>query len=132
MTRLVSITAQPTPEPSPRAVERSPRLSASGAAAGLDPAVDEVARALRGARARTGMSEQQVVAVLAEQGFAVTVARLRGWERTGVIRVDAASRLADAYGITIDALAGRRAYRSRQHPGGLPGMNRAAERYSAA
>ena len=61
------------------------------------------------------MSEQQVVAVLAEQGFKITVTRLRGWERTGVIRVDAAARLADAYGITIDSLAGRRAYRSH-HP----------------
>jgi hypothetical protein len=79
-----------------------------------DPAVEEVARALRGARARTGMSEQQVVAVLAEHGFRITVTRLRGWERTGVIRVDAASRLADVYGITIDSLAGRRAYRGRR------------------
>jgi hypothetical protein len=80
-----------------------------------DPALDEVAKALRGARARTGMSEQQAVAVLAEQGFKITVTRLRGWERTGVIRVDAASRLASAYGITIDSLAGRRAYRSHHH-----------------
>jgi hypothetical protein len=86
----------------------------------VDPAVQEVARALRGARARTGMSEQQVVAVLAEQGFRITVTRLRGWERTGVIRVDAASRLADAYGITIDSLAGRRAYRSRHVSDELP------------
>ena len=67
----------------------------------VDPAVAEVAQALRGARARTGMSEQQVVAMLAEQDFRITVTRLRGWERTGVIRVDAASRLADVYGITI-------------------------------
>ena len=81
----------------------------------LDPVVGAVAVALRGARARTGMTEQQVVALLAEQGFAITPARLRGWERSGVIRVDAASRLADAYGTTIDALAGRRAYRSRHH-----------------
>lgn len=87
--------------------ERIPELA--------DPALDDVAKALRGARARTGMSEQQVVAVLAEQGFKITVTRLRGWERTGVIRVDAASRLANAYGITIDSLAGRRAYRSRHH-----------------
>ena len=86
----------------------------------MDAVVVEVARALRGARARTGMSEQQVVAVLAEQGFKITVTRLRGWERTGVIRVDAASRLADAYGITIDALAGRRAYRGRRASDELP------------
>ena len=85
-----------------------------------DPVVAEVAQALRGARARTGMSEQQVVAVLAEQGFKITVTRLRGWERTGVIRVDAASRLADAYGITIDSLAGRRAYRARHNTDALP------------
>jgi hypothetical protein len=83
----------------------------------VDPALVEVAQALRGARVRTGMSEQQVVAVLAEHGFRITVARLRGWERTGVIRVDAASRLADVYGTTIDSLAGRRAYRAR-HPVG--------------
>jgi hypothetical protein len=87
----------------------------------VDPVLEDVARALRGARARTGMSEQQVVAVLAEQGFRITVTRLRGWERTGVIRVDAASRLADAYGITIDTLAGRRAFRARHQPGRPPG-----------
>jgi ribosome-binding protein aMBF1 (putative translation factor) len=87
-----------------------------------DPAVEEVARALRGARARTGMSEQQVVAKLAEGDFRITVTRLRGWERTGVIRVDAASRLADAYGMTIDTLAGRRAYRSHHHSDELPSL----------
>jgi hypothetical protein len=80
-----------------------------------DPALAAVAQALRGARARTGMSEQQVVAKLADDGFAITLTRLRTWERTGVIRVDAAARLADAYGITIDSLAARRAYRLSQH-----------------
>jgi hypothetical protein len=83
----------------------------------LDAGLEAVAMALRGARTRTGMSEQQVVALLVGQGVAITVARLRGWERTGVIRVDAAARLADTYGTTIDALAGRRAYRSQQTPG---------------
>jgi len=34
-----------------------------------------------------------------------------------VIRVDAASRLADVYGITMDSLAGRRAYRARHRVG---------------
>jgi hypothetical protein len=84
---------------------------------GLDPVLGSVAMALRGARARTGMSEQQVVAMLGDQGFATTPARLRGWERTGIIRVDVASRLADVYGTTIDALAGRRAYSARHHGG---------------
>jgi hypothetical protein len=95
------------------AVEFEPRV---------DPDVAEVARALRGARARTGMSEHQVVAKLAEDGFKITVTRLRGWERTGVIRVDAASHLADAYGITIDTLAGRRSYQARHPSTALPAL----------
>ncbi|HET6174357.1 MAG TPA: hypothetical protein VFD90_17235 [Gaiellales bacterium] len=111
MTTPSAPTARSTHRAAP--VEGGPGQAAPDAGPPLDPAVHAVALALRGARARTGMSEQQVVAVLAEQGFSVTVARLRSWERTGLIRVDAASRLADAYGTTIDALAGRRAYRSR-------------------
>ena len=77
-----------------------------------DPGAAAVAHALRGARARTGMSEQQVVAKLSEDGFEITAARLRGWERTGVVRIDAAAHLADAYGVTLDTLAGRRAFRT--------------------
>ena len=100
------------------ASSRAPLAAVPAAAGGpephSDPALEAVARALRGARARTGMSEQQVVAKLAEDGFAITVTRLRTWERTGVIRVDAAARLADAYGITLDSLAGRRAFRLSQ------------------
>ena len=91
-----------------------PLSALPGPAGADDPAVHAVALALRGARARTGMSEEQVVAKLAEDGFAITVTRLRGWERTGVIRVDAAARLADAYGTTIDSLAGRRSYRTQR------------------
>lgn len=88
----------------------------------VDPAIEEVARALRGARARTGMSEHQVVALLAEHGFKITVTRLRSWERTGVIRVDAAARLAGVYGTTLDTLAGRRAFRARHQPDALPSL----------
>jgi hypothetical protein len=87
-----------------------------------DEASTGVAAALRGARARTGMSEAQVVAKLSETGFRITTTRLRIWERTGVIRVDAASHLADAYGTTIDALAGRRAYRPRHPAQELPNL----------
>ena len=115
----------PHATPSGRSATPAARLALARAQTGeagerahADPFVDEVAKALRGARARTGMSEQQVVAVLAEQGFKITVTRLRGWERTGIIRVDAASRLADAYGITIDSLAGRRAYRAHHRADG--------------
>ncbi len=103
------------PAASRAALEAVP--AAGGTVPHSDPALEVVGRALRGARARTGMSEQQVVAKLAEDGFAITVTRLRTWERTGVIRVDAAARLADAYGITLDSLAGRRAFRlSQQTP----------------
>jgi hypothetical protein len=106
--------------PSERSTTLRASLAAARAAPGevagtrpqADPGAEAVAHALRGARARTGMSEQQVVAKLAEDGFAITVTRLRGWERTGVIRIDAAAHLADAYGVTLDTLAGRRAYRS--------------------
>ena len=110
-------TARPSSRPS---ALRASFEAAPAAAAEREPHSDQalavVAQALRGARARTGMNEQQVVEKLAEDGFAITVARLRAWERTGVIRVDAAARLADAYGITLDSLSGRRAYRSHQHP----------------
>ena len=102
-----------------------PEGSENGAAQGagaVNPALAEVAAALRGARARTGMSEEQVIGVLAEQGLTITVARLRGWERTGVVRIDSAMRLADIYGITIDTLAGRRAFRSRNPSRELPSL----------
>jgi ribosome-binding protein aMBF1 (putative translation factor) len=100
--------------PAPVGIAAGPRGVAQDA---TSEGLEVVAQALRGARARTGMSEQQVVAKLAEDGFAITVARLRLWERTGLIRLDAASRLADAYGITMDSLAGRRAYGSHQRAG---------------
>jgi len=114
MTPSLSTSGRPAPLRAIVADVAAPEVATERAE---DPAVAEVAQALRGARARTGMTEQQVVAVLAEQGFRITVARLRGWERTGVIRVDAASRLADVYGITMDSLAGRRAYRTRHRVG---------------
>jgi hypothetical protein len=114
MTPSLSANGRPGPLRAVVADVAAPQVAAERR---VDPALAEVAQALRGARSRTGMSEQQVVAVLAEHGFRITVTRLRGWERTGVIRVDAAARLADVYGITIDSLAGRRAYRAR-HPVG--------------
>jgi ribosome-binding protein aMBF1 (putative translation factor) len=76
--------------------------------------LERIATALRVARARTGLSEQQVVALLAQQGLAITVETLRRWETSGLVHVDSASHLADAYGATLDSLAGRRAF-SRRH-----------------
>jgi hypothetical protein len=69
---------------------------------------ERVARALRGARARTGMHEQQVVDKLAVRGVEVGVPSLRRAEGSGSIDLALASALADLYGTTTDCLAGRR------------------------
>ena len=71
--------------------------------------------ALRGARARTGMSAERTVAVLVERGVAISVSVLERAERTGVLDFALASCLADAYGTTTDCLAGRRPDRRRQN-----------------
>jgi hypothetical protein len=76
-------------------------------------ALARVARALRGARARTGLSEQQVVGILAGQGVAVDLPMLQEAEQSGDIALALASCLADVYGTTTDGLAGRRLYRRR-------------------
>ena len=57
---------------------------------------------------RAGLDEQRVVELLAEQGLEITVDTVSRWEESGLLHVDAAVHLADAYGTTIDALAGRR------------------------
>ena len=73
-----------------------------------DPALERVAKALRGARARTGLSEERAVSILAERGVTVSVRTLRRAEQTGVLDLALASHLADAYGTTTDCIAGRR------------------------
>jgi hypothetical protein len=80
-----------------------------------EPAVvlDRVGRGLRGARARTGLSEADVVAILARQGIALNILSLRRAESTGVIALGLAACLADVYGTTTDGLAGRRLHRQR-------------------
>jgi hypothetical protein len=79
------------------------------------PAVvlDRVAKGMRGARARTGLTEAGVVAILERQGIALSVAALRRAETTGAIPLALASCLADVYGTTVDRLAGRRCDRKR-------------------
>jgi hypothetical protein len=71
------------------------------------PALERVARGLRGARARTGLSEADVAGFLAGQRIALTIANLRRAESTGTIDLALAARLADLYGTTTDSLAGR-------------------------
>jgi len=73
--------------------------------------LERIAAGLRMARKRTGLSEGQVVALLAQQGLAITTRTLQRWEASGLIHVDSASHLADAYGTTLDSLAGRRSFR---------------------
>jgi hypothetical protein len=73
-----------------------------------DLMLERVAAALRSARARTGLSEERIVAMLNEQGAETSLLVLRRAERVGVIDFALASRLADVYGMTTDCLAGRR------------------------
>ena len=61
-----------------------------------------MAKGLRGARARTGLSEEEVVSILARQGMALTSPDLRRAESTGAIGLALAARLADIYGTTTD------------------------------
>jgi hypothetical protein len=72
-----------------------------------------VATGLRGARARTGLSEGEVVSILGRQGIALTITGLRRAESTGAIGLALAACLADIYGATTDVLAGRRLNRRR-------------------
>jgi hypothetical protein len=78
-----------------------------------DPVLERVAAALRGARARTGLSEERVVAILVRKGIAADVRALRRAERTGMIDLAFASHLADLYGTTTDCMAGRRPNRQQ-------------------
>lgn len=86
----------------------------------LDATLERVARALRAARARTGMSEERTVAVLNERGIGISVPMLRLAELTGELDFALASCLADLYGTTTDCLAGRRPDRLQQSSLGFP------------
>jgi hypothetical protein len=98
--------------------QRSTGTGTGSAAA--DPLLERIAAGLRVARERTGLSEQQVVALLEQQGLAITLETLQRWEVTGEVQLDSAAQLADAYGCTLDSLAGRRAFRGRSPVDDLP------------
>jgi hypothetical protein len=109
----------------PVAAPSAPRVRAASAPSvlvAIEPMaeLDRVARGLRGARARTHLSEGDVVAILARQGIALSVPGLRRAESTGAIPLALASRLADLYGTTTDRLAGRRIDRRRPSLSGIP------------
>jgi hypothetical protein len=74
---------------------------------------DRISAALRDARARAGMGEQEVVDLLRDRGVSVTAATLDRWERTGGIRLEDAVDLAAVYDMSLDDLAGRRSGHGR-------------------
>jgi hypothetical protein len=81
-----------------------------------DEAHERVARALRGARARTGLGEQQVVDKLVARGCEFSLTALRRAESAGALELALASALADLYGMTTDCLSGRRLNRQSLQP----------------
>jgi hypothetical protein len=96
------------------------RTTSTGTGPAPAEQLERIAAGLRVARQRTGLSEGQVVALLAQQGLAITTETLTRWETSGLIHVDTAVHLADAYGTTLDGLAGRRAFRQRRTADDLP------------
>ena len=74
---------------------------------------DRISAALRSARERAGLDEQQVVDLMRARGVSISTATLERWERTGGIRLEEAVDLAAVYHMPLDELAGRRAWHSR-------------------
>jgi hypothetical protein len=95
-------------------------------AASAQQLLARIAAGLSAARARTGLSEQQVVDLLGRRGLAISAPVLQRWESSGLLRVDSAVRLADVYGTTIDVMAGRRSFQSRHPATDLPPAARSA------
>ena len=77
---------------------------------------DRISAALRSARERAGLDEQQVIDLLRARGVSISIATLERWERTGGIRLEEAVDLAAVYHMSLDELAGRRAL-ARPLPG---------------
>jgi hypothetical protein len=74
---------------------------------------DRISAALRDARERADLSEQEVVDMLAARGVSISTATLERWERTGGIRLEEAVDLAAVYDISLDDLARRRGWNGR-------------------
>jgi hypothetical protein len=92
---------------------REPQRSGTLGLIARAAAHDRISAALRAGRARAGLDEQQVIELLRVRGVSVTPATLERWERTGGIRLEEAVDLAAVYHMSIDELAGRRAWHSR-------------------
>jgi hypothetical protein len=98
--------ASPAPRPAP---PRAGTLTLIARAA----AHDRISAALRRARARTTLCEDEVVDMLHARGVSISAATLGRWERTGGIRLEEAVDLAAVYHMSLDELAGRRAWHNR-------------------
>ena len=94
--------------------------TSSGHGTPAEQTLTRVAAGLRAARLRAGLDERRVVELLAGQGLEISIQTLLRWEESGLIHVDAAVMLADAYGTALDTLAGRPAYAPRQPNADLP------------
>jgi hypothetical protein len=98
--------------------------TSSGTGTPAEQTLTRIAAGLRTARRRAGLDERRVVELLAAQGVEISIQTLLRWEQSGLIHVDAAVQLADAYGTALDTLAGRRAYAPRHPVGDLPPAQR--------
>ena len=74
---------------------------------------DRISAALRDARRRAGLSEQEVVDLLGARGVVVSARAVERWERTGGIRLEEAVDLAAVYGMSLDDLAAPRGWHGR-------------------
>jgi Helix-turn-helix domain len=97
-------------QPSESARHEPPR---AGTLIARAAAHDRISAALRKARERAGLSEQQVVDLMRARGVSITAATLERWEQAGGIRLEEAVDLAAVYHMTVDELADRRARHGR-------------------
>jgi hypothetical protein len=74
---------------------------------------DRISAALRKARKRASLNEEQVVDLMRARGVSITTATLERWEQSGGIRLEEAVDLAAVYHMTVDELADRRARHGR-------------------
>jgi hypothetical protein len=100
-------------EDASESARRGPQRSGTLGLIARAAAHDRISAALRAGRARAGLDEQEVVELLRVRGVSVARATIERWERTGGIRLEEAVDLAAVYHMSIDELAGRRAWHSR-------------------
>jgi hypothetical protein len=103
-----------TPEGATHAGEAArPDVPRAGTLIARAAAHDRISAALRKARKRAALSEQQVVDLMHARGVSITIGTLERWEHTGGIRLEEAVDLAAVYHMTIDELADRRSRHGR-------------------